>query len=175
LKKFVVMRFISAIAAALFVGFVFAPWLLVPGAGLAQSHLPFEKLAGQWIGNGTIDLSDGTHEPIKCRASYDVLDQLRSLQLNIRCASDSYQFNLLANAKYSAGAISGSWSESTRNVAGSISGKAAGNRFEVTAKSSAFTASLKLTTHGDRQSVLIQSKEAQTALTGVSITLVRGG
>jgi hypothetical protein len=167
------MRFLRTSEMALFAGLVFAPWLWVHGAGFAQSRLPFENLAGRWNGSGTINLSSGVHEPIKCRAAYDVLDQLRSLELNIHCASDSYQFNLLANAKYNAGVISGSWSESTRNIAGTISGKAVGNRFEVMAESSTFSASLKLTTRGDRQSVVIQSKKAQTAVTGVSISLVR--
>jgi hypothetical protein len=170
-----IMRFISKSNGALFGGLVLASWLLLHGGGLAQSSMPFDNLAGHWTGNGTIHLSNGTQEPIKCRASYDVLDQISSLELNIHCASDSYQFNLLANAKYDAGAISGSWSESTRNVAGTISGEAAGNRFEVTAKSSSFTASLKLTTHGNQQTVVIQSKESQTAVTGASITLMRGG
>jgi hypothetical protein len=39
---------------------------------------------------GTIDLSNGTHEPIKCRAAYDVLSDQRNLQLNIRCASGNF-------------------------------------------------------------------------------------
>ena len=168
-----IMRFMTTSNTALFAGFVIAPWLLVHGTGLAQSRMPFDNLAGHWTGKGTINLSNGTQEPIKCRASYDVLEQLSRLELNIHCASDSYQFNLLANAIYNAGAVGGSWTESTRNVAGTISGKAAGNRFEVTAISSAFSATLTLTTRGDRQNVVIQSKEAQTAVTGVSITLMR--
>ena len=54
----------------------------------AQSIAPFKRLAGQWSGSGTIDLTDGKREPIRCRASYDVLSDQRNLQLNIRCASD---------------------------------------------------------------------------------------
>lgn len=167
------MRFMSTSNTALFASLIVAPWLLVHGSGLAQSRMPFDNLAGQWTGNGTIHLSDGTHEPIKCRAAYDVLDQLNRLELNIHCASDSYQFNLLANATYNAGVIGGSWSESTRNIAGTISGKAGANRFEVTATSPTFSATLTLTTRGNRQNVVIQSKQAQTAVTGVSITLTR--
>jgi hypothetical protein len=35
---------------------------------------PFAELVGSWSGSGTIDLSNDRHEPIKCRASYDVLE-----------------------------------------------------------------------------------------------------
>ena len=63
---------------------------------------PFGQLAGSWSGSGTINLSSGKHEPIKCRASYDVLDEENKLQLNIHCASESYKFDLRASATYGA-------------------------------------------------------------------------
>ncbi len=81
--------------------------LLAIGAGHAQNITPFNALAGAWSGQGTIDLSTA-REPIKCRAAYDVLEDNSSLQLNIRCASDSYNFDLRASAKYAGGSISGS-------------------------------------------------------------------
>jgi hypothetical protein len=151
-----------------------ALWLSAYGGGHAQSPASFEKLAGQWSGNGTIDLSNGAQESIRCRAAYDVLEQQNSLQLNIRCASETYNFDLRASAKHSAGAISGTWSESSRNVAGTISGKAAGDRFEVLAKGPSFSAHLTLITRNDRQSVIIQSQEAKAAVKRASISLQRG-
>jgi hypothetical protein len=66
--------------------------------GSASSERPFGQLAGSWSGLGTIDLSNARHEPIKCRASYDVLDGQNKLQLNIHCASDSYNFDLRGSA-----------------------------------------------------------------------------
>ena len=57
--------------------------------GSASNDGPFGQLAGSWSGSGTIDLSHGRHEPSKCRASYDVLEEQNKLQLNIHCASDS--------------------------------------------------------------------------------------
>lgn len=168
-----VMRPISASGTASMASIILALVLLASGASHAQGPVPFERLAGQWSGSGTIDLSSGAQEPIKCRAAYDVLDQHNNLQLDIRCASQSYNFELRASANYSAGAVTGTWSEATRNVAGTISGNAKGDRFEITAKSSSFTASLTLTTRGDRQSVVIQSQEAKTSVKGASITLQR--
>ena len=77
----------------------------------ASSEGPFGQLAGSWSGSGNIDLSNGRQEPIKCRASYDVLEEQNKLQLNIHCASDSYNFDLRGSATYGAGTITGTWSE----------------------------------------------------------------
>ncbi|HET8974563.1 MAG TPA: hypothetical protein VFN63_14885 [Pseudolabrys sp.] len=141
----------------------------------AQSIAPFKRLAGQWSGSGTIDLTDGKREPIRCRASYDVLGDQRNLQLNIRCASDSYNFDLRASATYSAGSVSGTWSESTRLVAGTISGRADADHINVVAKAASFSASLSLTTHGARQSVVIRAHSADAGIKGVSMNLRRRG
>ncbi len=154
-------------------GFALTFLLFIAGTGFAQSIAPFDRLSGHWSGSGTIELSSGVREPIKCRAAYDVLGDQRNLQLNIRCASASYNFDLRASANYAAGAISGSWSESTRNAAGTISGRAEGDRFQVVARASSFAASLTLITHGGHQSVSIRSQDAQSAIRGVSVSLRR--
>ena len=147
-------------------------WLAFAAAADAQ-HVPFTRLAGQWAGSGTVNLADGTHEPIKCKAAYDVLEQQKKLELNLRCASESYNFDLLASAAYAAGKVTGTWSESTRNVAGTLSGRAEDGRFQVVAKSASFSASLTLITHGDRQTVAIKSQDAQADIKGASIILRR--
>jgi hypothetical protein len=119
-------------------------------------------------------LANGAHEPIKCRASYDLLKEETNLQLFIRCASESYNFELRASATNANGSISGTWSESTRNVAGTLSGKGQGDHFEVLAKGASFTADLSLTTRDDQQVVTIKSQEANSSVRGVKITLHRG-
>lgn len=154
-------------------GLAMALTLYFAGTCYAQSIAAFDRLAGQWSGSGTIELSNGTHESIRCRAVYDVLGDQRKLQLNIRCASDSFNFDLRASANYSAGVITGNWSESTRNAAGTISGRAEGDRFQVVAKASSFAASLTVITHGARQSVSIRSHDSQATLRGASINLKR--
>jgi hypothetical protein len=143
--------------------------------GSASSAGPFAPLAGSWSGSGTIDLSNGKHEPIRCRASYDVLEEQDKLQLDIHCASESYNFDLRASATYAAaGAITGVWSESTRNAAGTLSGKVEGVGFQVVAKGPTFTANLNLVTRGDKQSVTIRSHDAQADVQGATITMQRG-
>jgi hypothetical protein len=139
----------------------------------AQGTAPFQQLAGQWSGSGTIDLANGTHESIKCKASYDVLEERNNLQLNIRCASDSYNFDLRGSATYAAGAIKGTWSESTRNAAGTISGTANRDQFQIVATGPSFSASMTLTVRADSQSVVIKSQDAKATLKSVSIAFQR--
>jgi hypothetical protein len=145
------------------------------GTGHAQEGGTFARLAGEWNGSGTIELANGSREPVRCKAAYDVLGEQSNLQLNIRCASDSYNFDLRGSATLAGTGISGSWSESTRNVAGKISGTAHGDKIDVVAESSAFTANLGLTTRGNKQSVTIKSREANSGVKGATINLQRGG
>src|SRR5262245_59269615 len=162
----------SALAIMLFVGHAAAQSKTTVGS--ASKDSPFAQLAGSWSGAGTIDLANGKHEPIRCRASYDVLKNQSKLQLNLHCASESYNFDLLASAAYSAGAITGNWSESSRNAAGTLSGKVEGAGFRVVAKGPSFDADLNLVTTGDKQAVSIKSKDAQAEVRGATITLRRG-
>jgi len=137
---------------------------------LAQDSRPFAMLAGSWSGGGTVSVSNGTNERIRCNASYDVVNP-KTVQLSLRCASDSYNFNLLSEITYEGGAISGSWTEATRNAAGRVSGHASGGQIQVVAKGGSFSADLTLQTRGNRQSVTIRSTGSE--VTGASITMTR--
>ncbi len=155
---------------------VLAAWLLSVASGHAQRHAgPFERLVGEWTGSGTIDLSNGTHEPLKCRAAYDVPAERRNLQINIRCASDSYNFNLFSSAFLAGRVVSGTWSESTHAVGGPISGTAEGDHIQVHAESPSFSASLSLATHGNSQSVSIRTADPSAGIKGATIRLRRRG
>jgi hypothetical protein len=144
--------------------------LMGPSSLSAQESGPFAVLAGSWSGGGTVSTSNGTNERIRCHASYDVLSP-KNVQLSLRCASDSYNFNLLSEVKYEGGALSGSWTEATRNTAGSLSGRASGNSIQVVARGGSFSADLTLQTRGDRQTVAIRSTGGD--VTGASITMTR--
>jgi hypothetical protein len=169
------MSVLSQRAIRVMRGAVFAMALAfsTSGTSYAQRVAPFDRLVGQWSGSGAIELSNGTHESIRCRAAYDVLREQSKLQLNIRCASEGANFDLRASADYSAGAITGYWSESSRGVSGTISGRAEGDRFQVVARAASFVATLTLVTHGGRQSVVIRSQDAQSSIKAVSVNLRR--
>jgi hypothetical protein len=117
-------------------------------------------MAGNWSGAGTVTLEDGSTERIRCRASYAVGDGGRGLNQSLTCASDSYRFNLTSNILSEGGALSGTWSESTRNVSGSLEGRGSDGNFDLVASAPGFTANLTLETHRNRQSVVIKSDNA---------------
>ena len=132
---------------------------------------PFSALAGAWSGGGVLNTSDGAQERLRCRAAYNVGGAGAELRLNLRCASASYNFDLTSDVQYRGGAISGSWTESSRNASGTLSGRANSGHIEVSARGQNFAAELSLTTRGNRQSVSIHPQG--TNVTAVSLELDR--
>jgi hypothetical protein len=118
--------------------------------GHAESG-PFAPLAGNWSGNGTITLDDGSKERIRCHATYQVSGS--TMTMTLTCASDAYKFQLSANVVDEGGAISGSWSEATRNVSGTLQGRGGGGNFEVVTSAAGFNANITLRTSGNKQSI----------------------
>ena len=155
---------LAAAAAVLFIG--------AAAAQAAPDAHPFSALTGQWSGGGLIKKSNGSSERIRCRSVYEPAAATQ-LQLRLRCASDSYNFDLSAIVAYEGGAVSGSWNEAGHNLNGSIQGRSTGNgrQMQVVAQSIAFTSNLTLNTRGDKQSILIQSPG--TEVSEVAITLDR--
>jgi hypothetical protein len=137
----------------------------VPTAS-AQVASPFASLAGSWSGTGVVETSNG-NERIRCRAAYEVAGM--SLQLNLRCASDSFNFNLASSWRYDAGEVSGKWSEASRNVSGTISGRVSGNQILVTAQGLSFAANLLLVTRGNNQSVSIRGSGSEIKAVDIAL------
>jgi hypothetical protein len=138
-------------------------------ASYAQSA-PFAGLAGYWSGAGSVTLDDGSSEKIRCRATYAVSGNGSGLNQTLTCASDSYKFDLKTNVVSEGGSISGGWSESSRGINGNLSGHASNGNFQVIATAAGFTANITLTTHGNKQSVVIRP---DSQFKGASITLTR--
>jgi hypothetical protein len=138
-------------------------------ASYAQSG-PFAGMAGNWSGGGTVMLDDGSSERIRCRASYAVGAGGTGLNLSLTCASDSYKFDLKGSVISDRGVLSGSWSESSRGINGSLEGRGANGKFQVVASAPGFTANISLTTSGNKQSVAIR---AESQFKGANIALTR--
>lgn len=158
------MTNLRSIPAALLIAAV----LSTPIAAQSRSG-PFSAMAGSWSGGGTLTTSDGNSERLRCRATYNPAGN--DLRLSIRCASQSYNFDLGSDVAFQGGRISGTWSEAGRNASGAISGRASANHIEAAATSQNFSASLSLSTRGDRQTVSIRSAGGDIA--GVSLALNR--
>ncbi|HKH81129.1 MAG TPA: hypothetical protein VKA03_05910 [Methylovirgula sp.] len=133
---------------------------------------PFTSLAGYWRGDGTISMKDGSRERLRCRATYAVSQTGDSLNQTLLCASDSYKFDVNSSVTEEDGAISGSWTETTRNASGSVSGQVNGSVIEVAVTGAGFTAGISIVTHSRTQSVSIKP-QGGTDVVGVTVTLHR--
>jgi hypothetical protein len=129
-------------------------------------------LAGTWGGVGTINMSNGAAERIRCRATYAVGSGGTKMQQNLTCASDSYKFQLASDITYQGGNLTGTWSEASRNVGGGLTGTARGTQIAAKADGGLFTANISLVTQGDRQQVAITSQGGD--ITGVTLSLSKG-
>jgi hypothetical protein len=146
-----------------------AAMLLSGSASYAQSA-PFAGMAGVWSGSGTITLDSGASERIRCRATYAVSSDGNGLNQSLVCASDSYKFDLRSDVIAKNGSLSGTWSETSRNVTGSLEGRAGAGQFNVVVSAPAFTANLSMKTSGNKQTVSITS---QSQIKSASIALSR--
>ena len=131
---------------------------------------PLAQFAGSWSGNGKITVQNGSSERIRCRSSNNAGGN--GMSMSLRCASDSYKFELQSSVTHKAGAISGTWSEVTRGAVGTISGTSSGSQINLRASSPVFSAALALVTRSNQQSISMQSPGSEIA--AVSINLNRG-
>ena len=149
---------------------VAASMMLLASPGQAQTG-PFANMAGAWTGTGQILIADGASERIRCRATYTVEGTGSALNQVLRCASDSYRFDLTTNVTASGNTLSGIWSETSRNVNGTLGGKINGGDINALVEANGFAASFSMKTSGNKQTIAIRSQN--TDLRGVDITLTR--
>lgn len=144
--------------------------LLVTGVTPASAGA-FSDLAGSWSGGGTLTRRDGNSERLRCLARYDVGRAGEQANLSIKCASDSFKFDLSGYIVNSAGTISGQWSEPNYNSTGSLDGRVGDGKINAHAIGNTFSALLSVSTRGNRQTVTIQPQE--TDVTRVSLSFQR--
>ncbi|HXY59736.1 MAG TPA: hypothetical protein VEH76_14285 [Methylocystis sp.] len=134
---------------------------------------PFTGLSGSWSGGGSIAMADGSRERIHCRAHYAAGGGGHSLSQSLHCASASTSLQISANVVDQGGALSGSWSESTRGVSGSISGRVSGSTIRAQVMGGSFSAGVGISLHGDSQSVTI-TPSSNTDIRTVTVSMHRG-
>jgi hypothetical protein len=156
----------GALAAALSLG------MFAQGSALAAEN-PFAHLAGSWSGQGKITVQNGSSERIRCRGNYRDGGGGTTLTISLRCASDSYKFELASDVTYDNGAISGSWNETSRSVYGQISGRATATNITAQASAVGVTASISIATRGNSQNVSIRSPGSE--ISDITVTMSRAG
>jgi hypothetical protein len=126
----------------------------------AHAQSTFASMGGAWSGNGMVHLRGGTQERIRCRASYDPTSSGQSLKLELRCASDAWNFDLSGSIVQNGVSISGTWFESVNRVGGRITGQYNGGLIQARAEGDIVTALLTVKTIGARQSFLMEAPGA---------------
>ena len=147
----------AIVVGGILIGLVFGFTALPQPADAAGG--PFTPLAGSWSGGGTIQPGNGATERIRCNANYRPRGSSgHEVDLDLRCASDSYNFDLVGQFSADSGnRLSGQWTERTRNIGGGAVGLARGDSLQVHVESGGFAADLSLVTRGRRQNVAINS------------------
>jgi hypothetical protein len=161
------MQFHSAAATAA----LLAALSVSPSVSFAQTG-PFADLEGAWAGDGTIAMSDGRTEHIRCRAKYIVSPSGSDLDQQLRCASDSYHFDVNSGlVREPDGAIAGQWTETTRKATGNVRARQNGDVIEAQITGPSFTAAMTMETTGDGQKVEIVPNGSE--IKAVSVDLHR--
>ena len=158
--------------ARIFVTLAAAAGLFGFASSAAQAaENPFAGLGGNWAGNGKITVDNGTSERIRCRGTYKV--EGKGLGLSLRCASDSYKFELSSDIASDGGNLSGSWNEASHGIFGSLAGRVTPGVIQATASAVGFSAAILIRTGATAQSVSIKSPGSE--ISEVSITMARAG
>jgi len=151
------VRLIAAILPA-----VFCCW-----AALAD---PIADLSGFWSGNGTISLTNGRTERVKCQVYYKI-EGSTQIRQTMRCASADYTINSLADLQLKGSQVTGSWEEKTYAAKGGVTGQYSGDSFTLSIKGLNFTAAMSVTLSSCKQSVNITPQGLE--ITRVAIALAK--
>ena len=168
-----VRRFIfSSVRAASGLVLTAALWLAASGSQGVANDGPFIGMQGAWTGTGTIAVNKNK-ERLRCRANYSVSNAGSTVDIQIRCASDSYKFALSGGVNQNAGTLSGTWSESAHGAAGEIAGTVKGGVITARATGPYFSAHLSLRTSANSQSIALTSPGSQ--ISSVTMALTKAG
>ena len=134
---------------------------VTPSRALAESG-PFAEFVGSWSGTGTLRPENGASERIRCNATYRPSGRSqRDVDLQLRCASDSYNFDLSDQFRADEqNQVSGRWTERSRSTGGTAVGMAEGDRLQLHIEAAGFAADVVMVTRNRRQSVNIDSHGA---------------
>ena len=97
---------------------------------------------------------------------------LASLKLELRCAGDSYNFEIRSELNYASGAVTGTWTEMSRGINGQVTGTVNDEKINAVAESQTFQATIELISQSEsKQQVRITSPGSE--MTDVLIGLNR--
>jgi hypothetical protein len=144
---------------------------ILPSVASDKPQSSFNDFNGSWTGSGTLSLTSGNIESLKCKAYYTPQNKGQGLGVAIRCASASSALELRAALTAAGDKINGSWEERTYNAAGDVSGGFGDRQIDLAIKGGAFNGSMRVTMDGPSQKVAIQADGI--ALKAINLSLTR--
>lgn len=130
-------------------------------ASLTAGATAVSDLPGRWAGWGSVTLATGQSEQVKCIATYFVDGP--SVRQNLRCASQSYKIDAVANLSVANGRVTGEWEERTWSVGGSVTGRATDKGFDLAINGPNFGAAMTVGGTNCKQSINIMPRGFEIA------------
>ena len=139
---------------------------------IADEAAPFAPLFGRWVGEGKLGIKDSPPEIVKCRVTYIAGEDADHLKQNIRCATAGGAIEVLSAVALHNGQLSGTWSETTHNIIGDLTGQVTPRGFRVVVKGGELAANMDIILRNQKQIVEIQF--FNSVLFGLSMELTKG-
>jgi len=106
------------------VGFLLAAALALSGETATPAN-PFDQLSGDWKGGGIVIPANREPKKVSCRVTYKPAGS--NISQNLHCTGNDYEINTSLKVTYKGGKIKGSWTESTYDANGLVTGTAKDN------------------------------------------------
>ncbi len=149
--------------------FWFAVAFLTAISAVGATASPVDELAGYWSGSGSVVLTNGNTERVKCAVVYKVSEGGAQIRQTLRCASADYKIDALADLRVKGEKVSGNWEEKTYSATGAVTGKYSGNNFVLMIQGANFSASMNVTVTDCKQDINISPQGLE--VTRISIGL----
>lgn len=128
-----------------------------------------DEMTGYWTGSGSVVLSNGNTERVKCAVTYKISEGGTQIKQSMRCASADYNINASADLNVKGQSVTGSWEEKTYSAVGEVSGRYTGSNFVLSIKGASFTASMNLTVSDCKQSISISPQGLDVARISIGL------
>jgi hypothetical protein len=144
-------------------------WAYVP----AEAANPFEKLSGDWTGEGTVKLKDGKVKTVTCKVNYKVAGD--NLTQSLTCTGDDYEIEATLKLSDKDGRVKGKWNEVIYDASGEVVGKAHDDAIRAVIRGDKFSGrmSLKITDAGHTINMLQLNEDTGTYRLATSLTMHR--
>ena len=165
-QNFLKSIFVSALLAG-------ASLIASNAPSVAEPSSPFAALLGRWTGEGKLGVKDNAPEIVKCRVTYIAGEDADHLKQTIRCATAGGSIEVQSAVAHAAGVLSGTWSETTHNINGELTGQVTPRGFRVVVKGGELAANMDIITMRNSQQI-VEIQFFHSSLIGLSMVLTKG-